>query len=108
MVQLPELGQLNRKQIAALAGLAPFARDSGLCRGRRAIWGGRAQVRSSLFMAALSAARYNPPLAAFHRRLIAAGKSKKSAITAIARKLLTVLNAMVRDKTHWTPEPSCC
>lgn len=98
---LPELGQLNRKQIAALAGLAPFNCDSGNVRGRRVIWGGRAAVRAVLYMATLSAVRYNPPLRAFHQRLLAAGKMKKVALVACMRKLLTILNAILRDGRAW-------
>ena len=95
---LPELGKLNRKQIAALAGLAPFNRDSGERRGKRAISGGRGAVRSALYMASLSAVRYNPPIAAFYQRLRAAGKPKKVALIAACRKLLTILNAIARDR----------
>lgn len=98
---LPELGTLNRKQVAALAGVAPLNRDSGTLRGRRSVWGGRAEVRTALYMAALSAVRYNPALRAFHTRLRAAGKAKKVAIVACMRKLLTILNAMLRDGAHW-------
>jgi transposase len=98
---LPELGQLNRKQIAALAGLAPYNCDSGTLRGTRRCWGGRAAVRSTLYMAALSAARYNPVINAFYRRLVRAGKAKKVALTACMRKLLTILNAMIRDGSEW-------
>lgn len=110
LIHLPELGQLNRKQIAALVGLAPLARDSGLMRGRRTIWAGRAQARSLLFMAALTACRFNPPLKAFYDRLVAAGKPAKAALAAVARKLLTMLNAMLRDRAAWNPQnqPGCC
>ena len=110
LIHLPELGQLNRKQIAALAGLAPLARDSGLTRGRRVIWAGRAQARSLLFMAALTACRFNPPLRGFHERLVSSGKPPKAALAAVARKLLTMLNAMLRDRAAWNPEPQpgCC
>jgi transposase len=101
---LPELGQLNRKQIAALAGVAPFNRDSGSLRGRRTIWGGRAAVRAVLYMATLSAVRFNPPLRAFHQRLLATGKAKKVALVACMRKLLTILNAMLRDGSAWEPD----
>lgn len=94
---LPELGTLDRKAIAALVGVAPFNRDSGTLRGRRCVWGGRAEVRSSLYMAALSATKHNPVIRAFYQRLIAAGKLKKVAIVACMRKLLTILNAMLRD-----------
>jgi transposase len=103
--ELPELGTLSHKQIAALAGVAPLARDSGTLRGKRMIWGGRASVRTALFMAALCGRRWNPALKVFYERLIAAGKPKKVAIIACARKLLTILNAMVRNNTSWmTPE----
>lgn len=98
---LPELGQLNRRQIAALVGLAPFNRDSGAFRGRRSIWGGRAQVRSVLYMAALSAARFNPVIRTFYQRLLEKGKRKKVALTACMRKLLIILNTMVKNNTHW-------
>ena len=94
---LPELGRLDRKAIAALVGLAPFNRDSGTLRGRRCVWGGRAQVRSALYMATLSATQHNPLIRAFYARLIAAGKLKKVALVACMRKLLTILNAMIRD-----------
>jgi transposase len=103
---LPELGTLSSKRIAALAGLAPYARDSGAWRGRRSIGGGRAEVRSALYMATLSAARYNPVLAAFYRRLRAAGKAVKVARVAVARKLLVIVNAMLRDDRAWAPEPA--
>jgi len=101
IADLPELGRLDRKQIAALVGIAPINRDSGKMRGKRTTWGGRAKVRSVLYMAALVASRHNPVLAAFYRRLVAAGKPKKLALTAVMRKLLTILNAMVRNKTRW-------
>jgi transposase len=99
--ELPELGALSHKQIAALAGVAPLARDSGTLRGKRMIWGGRASVRTALFMAALCGRRWNPALKVFYERLIAAGKPKKVALIACARKLLTILNAMVRSNTRW-------
>jgi transposase len=98
---LPELGKLNRKQIAALVGVAPLNRDSGTRRGRRCVWGGRATVRHVLYMAALSAVRYNPVLKAFYTRLRQAGKTAKVALVAAMRKLLTILNAMLRDQAHW-------
>jgi len=100
---LPELGRLGRKPIAKLAGLAPLADDSGKRRGVRRIWGGRAQVRSALYMATLSAMRYNPTIAAHYRRLLAAGKPKKVAMVACMRKLLVILNAMLRDNAQWDP-----
>lgn len=98
---LPELGRLDRKRIAALVGVAPLNRDSGSLRGRRCVWGGRSSVRRTLYMATLTAIRFNPTLRAFHTRLRAAGKAKKVAIVACMRKLLTILNAMVRDKAPW-------
>jgi len=101
LAELPELGTLNRRQIAALAGLAPFTRQSGKWRGKSFISGGRTSVRTALFMAAMTAMRCNPALRAFHHRLRAAGKPKMVALIAVARKLLTVLNAILRDKTKW-------
>lgn len=101
LAELPELGSLCRQKIAALVGLAPFNRDSGHFRGRRHIFGGRADVRSVLYMAALSGIRYNPVLKAFYDRLVAKGKLFKVAITACMRKLLTILNAIVRDGSTW-------
>jgi transposase len=100
----PELGSLNRKQIAALIGVAPMNRDSGTQRGRRCVWGGRAHVRAVLYMSALAATRFNPTIRAFHARLIAAGKLPKVALVACMRKLLSILNAMVRTNSHWTQE----
>jgi transposase len=101
IAQLPELGKLTRRQIAALAGLAPWTRRSGQWRGRSFIGGGRSAVRTVLFNAAVVASQHNHQLRAFHRRLIAAGKPKLVALTAVARKLLTILNALLRDKTPW-------
>jgi transposase len=101
IAELPELGALNRKEIAALAGLAPFTRQSGQWRGRSRIGGGRSAVRTVLFMGAMVAKRHNPALKAFFDRLVAAGKPKKLAIVAVARKLLTMLNAMIRDNKPW-------
>ncbi len=98
---LPELGTLSRKQIAALAGLAPFTRQSGQWRGRSLIGGGRGVVRTVLFMGAQVAKRHNPILKAFFDRLVAAGKPKMVALIAVARKLLTILNAIVRDQKSW-------
>lgn len=98
---LPELGRLNRKKIAALVGVAPMNRDSGAMRGRRTIWGGRHHVRALLYMAAVSAARCNPVIKAFYKRLRDCGKAAKVALTACMRKLLTILNAMVKNKTPW-------
>lgn len=103
LAEVPELGTLNRKQIAALVGVAPMNRDSGTYHGKRSIWGGRAPARAVLYMATLSAIRANPVLRTFYRRLLAHGKPKKVAITAAMRKLLTVLNAIVRDKRPWAP-----
>ncbi len=100
---LPELGRLNRKQIAALVGVAPHARDSGTRRGKRMVWGGRAPVRAALYMGALVASRHNPVIRAFYQRLRAAGKPAKVALTACMRKLLVTLNAMMREQTHWAP-----
>lgn len=101
LARLPELGQLNRKKIAALAGLAPINRDSGKYRGRRTIFGGRADVRAALYMAALSAVRHNPVIKTFYDRLIHAGKLRKVALTACMHKVLIILNAMVRTNTPW-------
>jgi transposase len=98
---LPELGTLNRKKIAALVGIAPLNRDSGKYRGRRAIWGGRSQVRIVLYMAARAAIRFNPVIRAFAERLKKAGKPYKVVVTACMRKLLTILNAMVKNGTRW-------
>lgn len=98
---LPELGTLTRKEVAALAGVAPFPRDSGTLKGRRTIWGGRAHVRAALYMAALVATRKNPVIRAFYQRLCQAGKAKKLALTACMRKLLTILNAMLKKGTPW-------
>jgi transposase len=104
LAELPELGTLTRRQVASLAGLAPRNRDSGRFRGQRCIGGGRAAVRSALYMASLSAARYNPVLGAFYRRLRAAGKKAKVALVAVARKLLTIVNAMLREGRAWQPK----
>jgi transposase len=103
LAELPELGRLDRRQIAALAGLAPFTRQSGKWRGRSFVVGGRAGVRAALFMGALVAARYNPTLKAFRDRLIGNGKPKLVATIATARKLLTILNAIIRDQKPWQP-----
>lgn len=107
--QLPELGTLDRKQIAALVGVAPFNRDSGTLRGRRSVWGGRASVRGVLYMSTLTATRFNPTIRAFYERLRAAGKLPKVALVACMRKLLTILNAMLSRGTPWnhrTPQVS--
>jgi transposase len=101
LADLPELGKLNAKQIAALVGVAPMNRDSGNFRGRRAIWGGRASVRSILYMSTMSAIRFNPVIKVFYQRLRAAGKVHKVAVTACMRKLLIILNAMIRKSSCW-------
>jgi transposase len=101
LAELPELGQLNRKEIAALVGVAPFNRDSGTLRGKRTIWGGRASVRAVLYMATLSAVRFNPQLKAFAERLAAKHKPAKVILVACMRKLLTILNAIIKTNTPW-------
>jgi transposase len=101
IAELPELGTLDRRKIAALVGLAPWTRQSGQWKGKSFIGGGRSKVRAALFVAAMVAARHNPALRGFHQRLIAAGKAKKAALIAVARKLLTILNAIVRDQIPW-------
>jgi transposase len=101
LADLPELGTLDRRQIAALVGVAPFNRDSGTWRGTRMIWGGRASVRATLYMATLVASRHNPVIAAFYRHLRNAGKPAKVALTACMRKLLIILNAILRDQQPW-------
>jgi transposase len=103
LADLPELGTLDRKQIAALVGLAPLNHDSGTWRGKRTIWGGRATVRAALYMAALTGSRYNPVLRDLYTRLVAAGKVKKVALTACMRKLLTIQNALLKHRTRWVP-----
>ena len=103
IADLPERGRLDRRRIAALAGLAPIARDSGAFRGRRMIMGGRAHIRRVLYMATLTAITHNPVIRAFHQRLVAAGRPGKVALTAAMRKLLTILNAMLRDRRPWHP-----
>lgn len=103
---LPELGRLNRKQVAALVGIAPYAFDSGKLQGRRCIWGGRAPVRNMLYMGAMSASQHNPVLKAFHHRLKAAGKEPKVVIVAVMRKMIVMLNAMVRDDVEWADRPT--
>lgn len=100
---LPELGTVNRKQIGALIGVAPFNRDSGRMRGRRSIRGGRKSVRTALYLGALSAVRFDPRMKRFYERLLANGKHKKVALTACVRKMITILNGMVRDGQHWQP-----
>jgi transposase len=106
IAELPELGRLNRKQIAALVGVAPFNHDSGKHQGKRSIWGGRATVRHALYMATQSAQRYNPQIKAMSDRLTAKGKVPKVVIVACMRKLLTILNAMMRSKQPWNPQHS--
>lgn len=103
--ELPELGALGRKQIASLAGVAPLCRDSGKLRGTRSVWGGRARVRSMLYLGTIAARRSNPVIKAMYERLVAAGKPSKVALVACMHKLLTVLNAMLRDGKPWTPSP---
>ncbi len=103
LASLPELGHLHRKAIAALVGVAPLNRDSGTLRGRRTVWGGRAAVRAVLYMGTLVAVRHNPVLRAFYQRLRAVGKLPKVALTACMRKLLTILNAMLKQQTRWNP-----
>jgi transposase len=104
IAEMPELGALDRRQIAALAGLAPFTRQSGQWKGKSFIGGGRKSVRSALFLGAMVAARFNPPLKKFRDKLIASGKPKLLALVAVARKLLTILNAILRNKTPWQPQ----
>lgn len=101
LAELPELGGLHGRQLAALVGVAPLNRDSGMMRGRRTVWGGRAPVRAALYMCALVGSRYNPVLRRFYQRLLEAGKPKKVALVACMRKLLTILNAIVRDARPW-------
>jgi transposase len=109
LAELPELGHLNRRQVAALVGVAPLNRDSGTPRGRRTIWGGRAGGRTTLYMATWCATRYNPVIRVTYTRLVAAGKLRKVALAACMRKLLTILNAMVRHGTRWTtPDTGSC
>jgi transposase len=103
LIELPELGQLNRRKIAALVGVAPLNRDSGTLRGKRTVWGGRARLRSVLYMAVLVGVKCHSILAVFYQRLLNAGKAKKVALVACMRKLLTILNAMIRSKTAWQP-----
>jgi transposase len=103
IAELPELGSLNRKEVAALVGVAPLNRDSGSLRGRRTVWGGRRRVRTALYMATLVATRHNPLLRSFYERLCGAGKAKKVALTACMHKLLTILNAMVKHDAAWCP-----
>lgn len=101
LAHLPELGTLNRRQIASLVGVAPFNRDSGNLRGKRAVWGGRSRVRAALYMGALVGSRHNPVIRDFYQRLLAAGKPKKVALVACMRKLLVILNAMLKHHSYW-------
>ena len=103
LADLPELGRLSRREIAALVGVAPLNRDSGAFRGQRSVWGGRSTVRAALYMSALAAVRSNPPIRAFYQRLVEAGKPKKVALVACMRKLLVTCNAVVRDGAAWDP-----
>ena len=104
---MPELGKLDRRRVAALVGVAPLNRDSGQMRGQRSIWGGRAQVRRTLYMATLTAVRYNPVLKPYYEHLLAAGKRKKVALVACMRKLLTMLNAIAKHGSTWNPNHHC-
>lgn len=104
LAELPELGRLNRREIAALVGVAPLNRDSGTFRGRRFVWGGRAAVRNTLYMAALTASRHNPAIQTFYERLTERGKPHKVALTACMRKLIVILNAMAKSQRPWNPE----
>jgi len=101
LAELPELGTLNRKQIAALVGVAPFNRDSGLMKGKRCVWGGRASIRAVLYLAALVGTRYNPVIRAFYQQLLERGKAKKVALVACMRRLLTIMNAIIKHQTAW-------
>lgn len=103
IAEMPELGTLDRKEVASLAGLAPFTRQSGQWRGKSFIGGGRSAVRAMLYMGALAATRFNPVLRTFYQRLLAAGKPKNVALVAVARKLITILNALLRDQKPWVP-----
>ncbi|WP_250870091.1 IS110 family transposase [Hafnia paralvei] len=107
LAEVPELGRLSRREISALVGVAPVNRDSGTMRGRRTIFGGRAGVRTALYMATLVATRFNPVIKAFYTRLVAAGKAKKVALVACMRKLLTILNAMLRKNEEWDESYHC-
>jgi transposase len=101
LANLPELGRLNRRKIAALVGVAPFSRDSGCKKGQRSIWGGRAAVRKVLYMAAIASTRYNPVIKDFYERLVSRGKAKKVALVACMRRLLTIMNTILKTKTAW-------
>jgi transposase len=104
LLHMPELGQLTPKEASALAGVAPFNRDSGQMKGKRQIWGGRAQVRSALYMAVLSACKFNLTIKRFYDRLIKKGKLPKVAMVACMRKLIIIMNAMIRDNSSWQPK----
>lgn len=106
LTELPELGNLDRRQIAALVGVAPLNRDSGMMRGKRSVWGGRPNVRAALYMATLVAIRHNPLIQAFYNRLCNAGKAKKVALTACMRKFVIILNAMLKHHKTWSTAPS--
>src|SRR5262249_30898184 len=106
LVALPELGRLSKTEVAALSGLAPYNQDSGAQKGKRAIRAGRSPVRSLLYMAALVASRHNPVLKPVYERLVASGKPKKVALVAVARKLVVMLNAMLKHSADWTPGPA--
>jgi len=106
LADLPEIGTMNRRQIAALVGVAPLNRDSGKYKGRRAIWGGRARIRSVLYMCVISGICHNPKIRAFYNRLISSGKKHKVAITACMRKLMIILNTMIKNDTCWN-ESGC-
>ena len=101
LAHLPELGTLDRRQIAALVGVAPFNRDSGTLRGKRTVWGGRAKVRAALYMGTLAASRFNPVIRDFYRKLLAIGKPKKVALVGCMRKLLVILNSMLKHRSPW-------
>ena len=104
LAHLPELGTLDRRQVAALVGVAPFNRDSGTMRGKRRVWGGRSRVRAVLYMGTLAATRFNPVIRDFYQRLLAAGKPKKVALVACMRKLLVILNSMLKQRSPWRAE----
>ena len=104
LAHLPELGTLDRRQVAALVGVAPFNRDSGTMRGKRRVWGGRSRVRAVLYMGTLAASRFNPVIRDFYQRLLAAGKPKKVALVACMRKLLVILNSMLKQRSPWRAE----
>lgn len=101
LAELPELGKLNRRQIAALVGVAPFNRDSGTMKGKRSVWGGRASIRAVLYMATLASTRFNPVIKSFYQRLLARGKAKKVALVACMRRLLTIMNAVLKHQRAW-------